>query len=108
MSKTVKNEEPWKIGQDYFYGISRKKSYRKAFPHLLAAAMLGELHCQNLVGYCYKRGLGVERNIPLSLFWYQRAAKYNHRVALYCLALFYEKGEGVKKNERKAFSLYKK
>jgi TPR repeat protein len=61
-------EESAELGQQYFYGAGKKKNYKRAFPHLLAAAMAGEPHCQNLVGYCYNRGLGVPKDLRKSLF----------------------------------------
>jgi hypothetical protein len=72
MNKKPINDEFREIGQDLFYGISRKKSYGKAFPYLLEAAIMGELHCQNLVAYCYCNGLGVEKDIAQAFSWYQR------------------------------------
>lgn len=108
MKAKALNEEASRIGQDYFYGGTKKKNYKKAFPYLLEAAMSGDIHCQNLVGYCFSSGFGVKKDINAALSWYQRAAKHHHEVALYSLARFYERGEGVKKDIKKAFSLYKK
>lgn len=48
-----KIEDPSEIGQSYFYGVLRKKNYSKAIPYLLEAAEMGDVHCKNLVGYCY-------------------------------------------------------
>ena len=53
-----KLDDPWEIGQDFFYGIGRRKNYRRAFPYLLEAARLNHPHCQNLVGYCFGTGSG--------------------------------------------------
>jgi TPR repeat protein len=99
---------PSEIGQNLFYGISVRKNYRKAFPYLLDAAGLGFVHAQNLVGYCYDLGLGVEQSKSAALFWYRHAAKFNHREALWNLALKYKKGDGVAVNQKKAFSFLKK
>ena len=89
------SEDPSEFGQQFFYGDGRKKSYRNAFPYLLKAARAGDPHCQNLVGYSYDLGLGVERNIQLALFWYEQAAKNNDREGLFNLALLYrEKRRG--------------
>src|ERR687892_68842 len=49
---TVKPKNSSTLGQEFFYGISRQKNYRKAFPYLLDAAANGYVHAQNLVGYC--------------------------------------------------------
>ena len=108
MSTRILKDDPSELGQNLFYGISEKRNYRKAFPFLLEAANRGDVHTQNLVGYCYDLGLGVKCDKALAVFWYRQAAKFNHREALYNLALKYEKGEGVVVNDQKAFSLYKK
>jgi uncharacterized protein len=108
MRTRIPKDNPSVIGQNFFYGISVRKNYRKAFPYLLDAAARGYVHAQNLIGYCYDLGLGVKRSKSAALFWYRQAAKFNHREALCNLALKYEKGEGVTVNHKKAFSLYKK
>jgi|GEM_PF-2484097 len=104
----TKEEHSSVVGQRYFYGESGKRNYRKAFPYLLKAALAGDIHPQNLVGYCYGQGLGVQRDIGQAVFWFKRAAKHHHKEALFNLALMYVRGEGVKADSRKAFALYKR
>src|SRR6266542_3146236 len=110
---TPEEVEASEIGQQFFYGDGRRMSYRKAFPYLLKAAHAGDPHCQNLVGYSYDLGLGIEKNIQLALFWYKHAAKNNDQEGLFNLALHYDKaqyilgmayrdGEGVRINLRHA------
>ena len=101
-------DDPSEIGQQFFYGSGRRKSYRRAFPYLLKAAKLNDPHCQNLVGYCYALGLGVEKDISLALYWYRYAASNDDKELLGNLALHYKKGDGAKASPRKAFSLYKR
>lgn len=83
---TEKRENPRaeaELGQQYFYGEGKKKSYKNAFPYLLEAAKAGEAHCQNLVGNSYQLGLGVQKNVRLSLLWYKRAANSNDKEGLF-------------------------
>lgn len=80
MSK--QSEDPSDIGQHFFYGVKRKKSYVKALPYLVQAATLNDTHCQNLVGYCYNLGLGTKKDLRQAIFWYQRAASNDDREAL--------------------------
>ncbi len=108
MSKTIVKDDPSEIGQNLFYGISRKRNYRKAFPYLLEAANRGDVHSKNLVGYCYDLGLGVERNKSRALSWFRHAAKFHHKEALFNLAVSYDTGDGVAVNHKKAFSFYKR
>jgi TPR repeat protein len=104
----VTPEKSSEVGQQYFFGEGRKKSYKNAFPYLLDAAYAGDAHCQNLVGYAYERGLGTERDLKAAFSWYQFAASNEDIEGLWNLALCYEKGKGVKVNEKRAFSLYRK
>src|SRR5215211_6833872 len=89
-------DDPSEIGQQFFYGVGKRKSFSRAFPHLLQAAKLNDAHCQNLVGYSYHVGLGVEKDLAQAVAWYKRAARNDDKEALFNLALLYEKGEGVK------------
>ena len=82
---TVKNSST--IGQEFFYGISRRKNYKKAFPYLLDAAINRYIHAQNLVGYCYSHGLGVRKQKRVAAYWYEQAANGGHREALWNLGL---------------------
>jgi uncharacterized protein len=77
MKKRFFRNDPSRIGQNLFLGSYGKRSYRRAFPYLLEAAKLGEIHSQNLVGYCYSKGLGVKKEISKAMYWYHRAAKHN-------------------------------
>lgn len=70
----TKSKNPSTLGQEFFYGISKRRNYRKAFPYLLDAAALGYVHAQNLVGYCYSLGLGVTKSKKAAAFWYKQAA----------------------------------
>ncbi len=98
--------DPAEVGQNLFYGIGVKKSYRKAFPLLLQAAHAGHIHCMNVVGYCYDLGLGVPKDRSSALSWYERAAEGGHRVALCNLAIIYDMGQGVPPDKAKAVALY--
>src|SRR5258708_40137029 len=108
MSTKPTNDDPSEVGQNFFYGVSGKRNYRKAFPYLSEAANRGEIHAQNLLGYCYDLGLGVEKDKLQAMFWYLQAAKYHHKEALFNLAVSYDMGNGVKANAKKAFSFYKR
>jgi TPR repeat protein len=55
------NDDPSEVGQNFFYGISVKRNYRKAFPYLFEVANRAGIHAQKLVGYCYALGLAICR-----------------------------------------------
>ena len=84
------------------------KNYKKAFPVLVFAAKLGDPHAQNLLGYCYDRGLVTRRNEKAAAHWYKYAAQKNHVEAIYNLGLCYDHGSGVATSAKRAFSLYHK
>ena len=50
----------------------------------------------------YRNGHGVKQNYPEAIRLYSLAADQGDAFAEYNLALLYEKGEGVKKNIKKA------
>jgi len=75
VSTTPAKDDRYKVGQNLFYGISVNRNYRKAFPYLFEAANRGEIHAQNLIGFCYDLGLGVKKDKSQAIFWYQQAAK---------------------------------
>jgi TPR repeat protein len=97
-----------KFNRDYqalFNSRWKIKNYTKAFPHLCFAAKHGYPHAQNLVGYCYDLGLGTRRDPKAAVHWYKKAATAEYDEAIYNLALCYSRGDGIRKNERKAFDL---
>ena len=107
-------DDSFDLGQSYFYGDTKRKNYKKAFPLLLKAAKEGIPHAQNLIGYCFNRGLGIPKTNKKAFYWFQkavqnkrRATQANRAVALCNLAIMYDFGHGIKKDSRKAFYLYK-
>lgn len=62
----------------------------KNFPELLQKAENGDPIAQYLVGAEYMTGLGIDRNIPLALEWYTKAAEQNHLDAQLSLGSRYE------------------
>jgi TPR repeat protein len=57
----VSDKEASRTGKQLFYGVGCKKNYKRAFVYLLQAANAGYVHSQNLVGYCFIKGLGDRR-----------------------------------------------
>jgi TPR repeat protein len=94
------------LGQAYYWGSGRRRSYVKAFPLLLEAAQAGDAECQNLVGYSYEHGLGTPKDLSEAIHWYGASAVQGHPDGSFNLALAYDFGTGVRRNARKAFSLY--
>jgi TPR repeat protein len=104
-------------GQDYFYGIGRKKNYSKAFKYLFPAATFGIQHAQNLIGQCYFYGFGVIKSEKSSFDWYRKAALNSNKLpkrkeikrTTFCnLAIAYDQGAGISVNSQLAFKYFKK
>ena len=71
-------------------------------------ASRGNAESQYQVGSFLLKGLGVELNSKQAAYWFSKAADQEHLKALLQLALLYEEGIGVSKDEYKALLLYKK
>src|SRR5437763_9698128 len=63
---------------------------------------------QNYLGFYYKNGIGIQKDLKKSFEWYEKSAKNGNEIAQYNLGNFYRYGWGIEKNEDKAFEWYKK
>lgn len=60
------------------------------------------------LGQCYSQGKGIDKNQNQAAYWFGRAAKKGHAVAMYQLGRCYEQGLGVKKNQKTAIHWWRK
>ncbi|CAI2180958.1 337_t:CDS:2 [Funneliformis geosporum] len=60
------------------------------------------------LGNCYFNGWGIEKNLKIALYWYQKSANNNNEVAQCNLGNCYYNGWEIKKNFEKAFFWYQK
>ena len=79
---------------------------KELFHKLQICARFGDTKCQNLLGICYKEGIGTEQNYIAALEWYRKAADQGFGAAYSNLAWMYKNGKGVEKDEKKAFEQY--
>ena len=63
---------------------------------------------QNLIGYLYDKGLGVEKNAEIANQWYLKAAEQGFAKAQFNLGLSYEKRYWHFKNMVEAVKWYHK
>jgi TPR repeat protein len=94
-------------------GISENKEeasywYQISLPWLCKIAEQGHVVAQISLGFCYRNGLGVEKDEKRAVSWYQKAAEQGHPVAQYNLGFCYENGQGVRKDEKAAVAWYRK
>jgi uncharacterized protein len=69
---------------------------------------LGNHHAAWALGAWHLRGQYVKKDIREAVILLQYASQANIPDAMYDLAICFEKGDGLKKNEKKAFELYLK
>lgn len=84
------------------------KNYSEAFQLIKKAAEQGHLPSQTFVGYCYKNGFGVSKNVYKAVKWYEKAAKEGDMHAQHNLGNYYYNGEGVPIKWSEAFKWYNK
>ena len=85
----------------------KNKDYLSSFNEFSPLAEEGDNLAQFFLGYLYKNGLSVEKNLDQAIKWYELSAKKGNPYAQNNLALMYEKGIGFSINLEKAFKLYK-
>jgi len=69
---------------------------------LIEKAKQGIPYYQNMVGYKYGTGDGVEKDYKIALEWYMKAAEQDYDAALYNVGLYYYRGYGVEIDYYKA------
>lgn len=68
----------------------------------------GHVQAQYLLATQYDTGLGVEKNVSTSFYWYKKAAKAGIDVAQHNLAVAYAQGNGTEANLAKAITWWKR
>ena len=68
----------------------------------------GDAGCMYLMGWCYRYGNGVEKDMRKAFEWLEKASELGHVGATHDLAGHYELGVGVDVDEAKAIELYVK
>lgn len=90
------------------YSPDIAESLPVAFQLYLHAANKGHADAQLQVGFRYRRGLGVEADVPHAVRWYQKAMASGSPYAAEDLGELFEAGELVPKDVRRAAELYAK
>ena len=83
--------------------------FEKARYEALIAATDGSPQAQMLLGQIYFKGEGVEKDLPLAMHWYEKAAANNFDEAQYRLGILYLEGKNsVPKDYNKAYDWLKR
>lgn len=84
------------------------ETHQMACVHLAALfAQKGYAPAQNILGLCYLKGIGVEKDAHKAVELFQQADKQKYLDAQNNLGFCYQQGSGVKKNDRTAFECFR-
>src|SRR6185369_16880914 len=70
--------------------------------------MQGNSFAQANLGWCYEKGLGVDKNVQKAVELYQEAVKQENFYAYVSLGLCYKNGIGVERDIQKAIELFQR
>lgn len=84
------------------------KHYAYSARLLEVLAQKGHIQAQYLLATQYDAGLGVEKNVRTSFYWYKKAAKAGIDVAQHNIAVAYAQGNGIEANLSKAITWWKR
>lgn len=86
----------------------RTDAAQKAFQEAKTNAERGDATAEAIVGNCYHKGEGVEKNFTEAVKWWRKAAEQGHAGAQFSLGISFYKGRGVEKNFTEAVKWYRK
>ena len=78
-----------------------------SFESLMARALAGDAEAQTAVGVAYRGGKGVAQDGKQARAWLEKAGAQKHPAALRMLGDMYAKGEGGRKNKKKALESWR-
>ncbi|NWF37747.1 sel1 repeat family protein [Mariprofundus sp. NF] len=92
----------FRLGSAYDTGTGVRRSRNKAEKWYRMAAESGYAEAQNSLGSGYQ----AEEMYQEAFYWYEKAAKQNHSVAIGNLGYLYDLGLGVPQDRQKGYELY--
>lgn len=75
--------------------------------YLWSAASDGVPEAQSKIGFCYEKGIGVQKDWETAFKWYAQAAESGYPHAMINVGHCFQNGLGVEKDGNKAFEWYK-
>ncbi|MFR5657561.1 MAG: tetratricopeptide repeat protein [Butyricimonas faecihominis] len=97
------NASEWIAQGDKYYNA---KNYTSALTYYTQAAEAGNARAATMVGWIYKKGLGVTENAVEAVKWYRMAANGGNASGQVNLGDAYYSGEGVTKDYNEAFKWF--
>ncbi|KAI9351864.1 hypothetical protein BD770DRAFT_445613 [Pilaira anomala] len=96
-------ESTFSIGRFYYQGLGVKINYHEALTYFKIAAFCGHHSAAYFyMGEIYENGKGVPIDYKQAIACYMNAFEFNYPTGATAIGLFYCKGEGVKRDEKKA------
>ncbi|WP_233266006.1 tetratricopeptide repeat protein [Formosa sp. L2A11] len=113
ISKTEDNAPEQNEGDATFYFESGLKAIEAnnmplAFKDFLASAKNGHDFAQYNVALMYEQGLGIDKDLKQSFYWYSQSAEQGNSAAQFNLGVSYENGLGTTVDFKKANQWYRK
>jgi TPR repeat protein len=90
---------------DAAYGAFQRGYYITALNLATPLALEGDAAAQTLIGEIYSRGLGVRRDLPTAIEWYEKAAEQKVPEALFQLAMILHDGNAEFRDRPRAARL---
>ena len=99
-----------KAKEAYSKGLAayKKNDYPEAVKWYRKSAEQGYAAAQCNLGYCYKKGEGVEQSYVEAVKWYRKSAEQGYAAAQCNLGYCYHNGEGVEQSYVEAVKWYRK
>ena len=100
---------PMAIANCYYEGWNGlKQDFEKALDEFVKIEKdtNGYQNAQFMIGWCYKNGIGIEKDMNKAVEWYIKSVEQRNSVATLQLALCYIYGEGVGMDIPKGFELF--
>ena len=88
--------------------LLKKKQYAPAITQLKSLAKNNDRRAQHALGYLYKNGQGVSKDIKTGLSWYQKAADNGNANSMINLGLHYYRGNNGQRYFKKSLSWFQK
>ncbi len=73
-----------------------------SYEKLKKEAEQGNAEAQSILGYCYKKGYGIKKNMEQVVYWLQKSAEQGDAEAQLNLSVCYATGKGVEENMEQA------
>jgi TPR repeat protein len=83
-----------------------RHDYQTGLKLLLPLAAQGNAEAENIFGYAYEKGFGVNKDDAESAGWYQHSAERGNAAAQCEIALMYDSGFGMPKDHVEAVKLF--